>query len=276
VPITHCIPAGSPWATNEIPCPGVHAQNVIQQPVSGSRRGRMIFFPSTGASAAQIQSVTAGQNLAGFASALIADSWEVVSVDNFVCQITNACSNTGLTATNPINLDTNGTGSNGGARLRASQAHYSDHIKLYVNQTYGYLPTFIAGYSWGGYAVLALAIDRPKDYIGIVSRCGPTIFQSVPLCSDWSAGTFTSYNIGATDLNTTTLPIHISYSSNDIAIGVTNINALTTLVSNAQGASAPVTSTEDGSDDHGWFTAETTDIMSWVTATLDPHYPAVL
>jgi hypothetical protein len=212
VTVTHCIPAGAPWNANQVSVPGVNGvTTVISDIAPGTRRGRCIYFPSTGALATQMFGqnnypgvpATYGSDVAGlpsFVSFMNTDGWQMIGVDELGAWSQNT--------TNDILTDTPDATSNGyGDRLRQSQLNYFDHI-LYWCATFapgGEMPTLVAGFSWGAWAVLQMLLHRSEFVIGGISRSSPTQWNAYPTDGPFAFSDLAGQDTSGVNLVTQTL-----------------------------------------------------------------------
>jgi hypothetical protein len=110
-----------------------------------------------------------------------------------------------------------------GARYLSSTLKTFDHIRLYIQQTYGSSwPILVGGFSIGGWRATKIASSRSSQVVGVFSHQPASIFETVS--NNYTPG----YNFGllnwsglddvATLLNTCKVPVIIGYSSGDQAV----------------------------------------------------------
>jgi dienelactone hydrolase len=184
---THCLPGGTPWATGQMTVPGLNSNTTIFSDAAGgagNRRGRVIYFPSTGASASQILSSTGLEcpGLVPFTTTMNQDGWQVIAVDEMGIY--------GSSVVTDVPLD-----SGHGTRAVVTTQHYIDHILQWAAQKYGGgMPTLIAGFSYGAFVTMIAALYRSSAIIGFIARSGPTQWNAFPTDSGFGYPTFNGAN----------------------------------------------------------------------------------
>jgi hypothetical protein len=190
--LTHCLPAGSPWATNQMGINGVNTTTTTFADAvggAGNRRGRVIYFPSTGGSSNQIL-LSGGSGawggLLAFQTSMTQDGWQVLSVDELGEPSYDANADSGH-----------------GTRVVQTTLHYWDHIVLWANKTYGGpMPTIVCGLSRGAYNTMQVALGRQSQIIGFIARSSPTQWNAYP--TDTGFGDPTMVGVNASGMNITT------------------------------------------------------------------------
>jgi hypothetical protein len=129
-------------------------------------------------------------------------------------------------------------------------------------------------------------VNRTSTITAYGAHCSVTKLTNVNAAftapANWPALNTTGADLGSTALNGLTgLPGFIGWSSTDSVVGTTDLPAL---ISAAQGASVPVTTLEDTTNNHGLYTTDIgpggtgftgTPITTWFTNTVDPLAPKV-
>lgn len=168
MPVTHCIPAGSPWNANQMGRPPVNTSTTIVQNPSGTPKGRLLYFPSTNGGASQINDNSPpADDVHTFTQTLLTDGWQVISINNPSVSVTPPIGG-------HVALDIS-TDSGFGSRFLQTNLHYWDHFNLWAQQTQGGpLSTVVAGFSWGAWIALQVALNRTSEIIGYIARSAPT------------------------------------------------------------------------------------------------------
>ena len=214
--VTHCIPAGSPWDANQVPCPPTNPKTTLLSDVpSGLRRGRFIYFPSTSVPASQIASTSVpSQGLNAWTTNMNNDGWQVVGVDNQAFELPALTS----WSNDVINDAAHGT------RAYQTTLHYWDHIVAYCNKTFpgGAMPTGVAGFSWGAWCALIVALNR-TNCIGYISRSAPVQWNATP-----ETGIFPSFvGQNTSGINLTPLPV-LTATGCSVTSGVLTVTVAST------------------------------------------------
>lgn len=271
----HCT-ANNSLAANELGVPGV--PGLGQQFVPGTVKGVCVMMHGLQTLPEPVPQVPVDvtgilpEYLATWKNDLVADDWVVVypshPEDGFA-------SGVGAQAIyNDVNADTGH-----GSRYLQTMLWWWDHIVDYIHTNWPGQKIMVCGVSEGGYYVLQIAANRGSTIIGGIAHVPSTIWSNVnPTFTppvNFSTTTTTGMDAGTTLLNGVTVPLMVSYGTNDIAVGYdtagtggTPVSNTDAMITNAVAAGRPITRNST-TDNHELLLADVTTFMSYTTGTLD-------
>lgn len=282
---THCLPNGV-LGTSELPVPQISLATMSQMVPAGAKRGVVVWlhgiFPS--AQPVPVPLVNGLANAIGtLTGLLVADGWVVlqpIHQEDLAHPVTFPAS-----PSYGIQLDI-GSDSGHGTRYVASAGNTFDHIIAWIHANYGVWPIVPFGVSWGGWHALQYAVARTSQIIAYGAHCSVTNLQDLntgfTTPANWTTINTSGANILSAFLDSMTgLPGWLGWSTNDVAVGDTDIIALKNA---AITAGCPITTLADTTNNHGLYATDIgpggtgftgTTIMDWFTGTVDPLAPAV-
>ena len=167
----HCVPEGLPLPAGALPVPAINVNTVtITNPPSGLRRGTVVLLHGLGQT--YTAWATTGE-FAALATALQADGWQTIAIP-YPADTSNAATSNAQNAA--LNTDFAGDPNSvpGTRYLNRFLAEW-DHIKAYLVSVNGaYWPTWVVGFSLGGWSALQLFINRQADFVGMAALCPVT------------------------------------------------------------------------------------------------------
>lgn len=260
MPVTHCLPAGSPAASSQTVVPGINLTTMVVNNPTGLKRGTFVMLHGIGSGIAEWQ----GGSFATMVTDLVGDGWQVLIVPD--PGDTDPAAETQAVA-NDINGDP--ATSTPGLRWKNTYLHTWDHIVQWRNANYNPLmPLVPCGFSIGGFGTLQVA--QNKTVLGYIAHCPATVIYDITLFSTLLTVTNTSgADLTNTCLNAVTVPGNVSWSTNDTVVGDSNT---ITITNNAVTAGQPVT-TFSQAIGHSYDSTTASTQFSWVQSTLDPLAP---
>jgi pimeloyl-ACP methyl ester carboxylesterase len=217
---THCAPEGLPIPTSANPVPGINAGTTTLTNPAGKKRGTVVLLHGLG------QTQLAWSMTAPFstlAAALVADGWQTLAIpypadaSSLPPPPQNAALN-GDFAGDPLTPI--------GTRYLDRFLAEWDHVKLYLESVNGsLLPTWVLGFSLGGWSALQLLINRGSDLVAMCAMAPVTQMSYVydPLASAIDPTFAALYSAGAalvaagdvapSSLNGLGVPIWLGYGT---------------------------------------------------------------
>lgn len=228
MPVTHCVPAGTPLASNQIGVPNgfgdIQFDDSSHASVGGkTRRGRILMLSGIGGStqANPFWNPPPGALPTGntLRASLNADGWQTVQLNN----VPHLCGGNEQTLCNDISGD-----ASHGTRLVNTHMLYHDHCMQWCNLNHGgAMPTFVVGMSWGAWLAVQLAINRatgPFAILGAYAHCPVNAFLSInPVVAVFDQTTpinntginYTGCNLSTTALNAITTLCRVTWGNTD-------------------------------------------------------------
>ena len=267
-----------------MPVPSVPLNAPILIGSGGSKRGIVVYCHGLDKPATHPIAIPGGA-VGTLASSLRTDGWTVLYA-TLPCEYQDAVYGSQDLA---LYFDVNNDAGHGSRQLNTI-LHWWDHVVLWIKATYGDWPILLVGTSWGGFVLLSVALYRTSTIIGYAP------IHPISVLSKINPGTevanSSGMDIGTSGLNAMgngwsgnnpyglltwgTIDTTVDYpNSGDTltpAIYTSASGAGLNVLANCNGAGAGSTSggTPEG---HPVSNNDAATVLSWVTATVDPHYP---
>lgn len=288
---SHCLPSGT-LAAGAVAVSKVDRQNTSEMKGAGPYRGVVVYMhpftnPPVVPFVLPVEDETIpflGDNKTfDLFTSLVADGWVILGVPYPEDYWTGG---PGAAVTSDIGAD-----AAHGARFLAMTLHWWDHVKNYIDRTYGAnWPIALFSISWGGIHTLNIAkADTSGRLVGVNSHVGATLVNPIQGFIGATVSNTSGFDVDQHALDAVTFPCLLSYGTIDPIVGwgiagtgtcpggyaLTQSNT-DMLIVNAQAASAPVTRGALSGVGHAVPTAAVTLIYNWFVANVYPHALAVL
>lgn len=256
MPTTHCLPSGSPRASNTLNVQGVvYGSNIpagitqvgIAVYIAGLYLGNPINYPPP---LGDSTTPPFEFRVLSMANALAAIGWQVLAPAPPGYGYMGGVGGNGQLCFSDINGD-----AGNGSRMKATYLEWWDHVHADIRKNISATqPIAVIGGSGGGYVALQIALNRASDIVGYVahhpvsmwSDLSPTF--SSPL--NFTTLTSTGADVTSSGLNgVTSIPGLLGWGSVDAVVGASPWTADTltpAIYSAAHGAGAPVSPNCDG------------------------------